>query len=82
MLSASIASFLFIMSASIFGMPVSGTHSVVGALIGAGLAVVGPSYINWDKLAIMVGSWFVAPAVAIIFSMILFMMVAVLTMDA
>lgn len=38
MLAVSTASFLFILSSSIFGMPISGTHTVVGALIGAGLA--------------------------------------------
>ena len=39
MLGASISSFLLIMSSSLFGMPISGTHTVVGALIGSGLAV-------------------------------------------
>ena len=39
MFGTSISSFLFIMSSSLFGMPISGTHTVVGALIGSGLAV-------------------------------------------
>ena len=47
MLGSSISSFLFIMSASIFGMPISGTHTVIGALIGSGIAAVGFSQINW-----------------------------------
>lgn len=41
MLGASIASFCFIMGSSLFGMPISGTHTVVGALIGAGIVGVG-----------------------------------------
>ena len=39
MLGASISSFFLIMSSSLFGMPISGTHTVVGALIGSALAV-------------------------------------------
>jgi phosphate/sulfate permease len=38
MLGTSVASFIFILAASLFGMPISTTHSDVGALIGAGLA--------------------------------------------
>ena len=81
MLGAAIASFLFIMSSSVFGMPISGTHTVVGALIGAGLATGEANDINWDKLAIIVGSWFVAPAVSIIFSLIFFVTVCRQTLD-
>jgi phosphate/sulfate permease len=42
MFSVCLCSFLFIMTSSIFGMPISGTHTVVGALIGAGMVGVGP----------------------------------------
>ena len=37
MLSVCLASFLFIMTSSLWKMPISGTHTVVGALLGAGL---------------------------------------------
>ena len=40
MLGISLASCLFILSSSIFGMPISGTHTVVGAIIGAGCAAM------------------------------------------
>ena len=75
MLAASIASFLFIMSSSIFGMPISGTHTVVGALIGCGIASVGWGEINWAKLGQIVAGWFVAPAVAIVLAAIFFLAV-------
>ena len=81
MLSASISSFLFIMSSSIFAMPISGTHTVVGALIGTGLAVVGPSNINWHKLGIIVASWFLAPILSIILCSLFFIAVCALTLD-
>lgn len=81
MLGASISSFIFIMVSSVFGMPISGTHTVVGALIGSGIAAVGASQINWGKLGIIVASWFIAPIVAIIFSGLLYLAVARLTLD-
>ena len=75
MLGASISSFIFIMSSSLFGMPISGTHTVVGALIGSGLAVKGTESINWSKLEMIIGSWFVAPLVAIILCTLFFLAV-------
>ena len=81
MLGTSISSFIFVMASSLFGMPISGTHTVVGALIGSGLAVVGSSQINWVKLGIIVASWFVAPLVSIIFSGLLYFSVERLTLD-
>jgi len=78
----SISSFLFIMCSSVFGMPISGTHTVVGALIGSGIAASGSGTINWDKLTIIVGSWFVAPAVAAVLSLIIMTIVAASTLNS
>jgi phosphate/sulfate permease len=47
MLAVCLASFSFILVSSIFGMPISGTHTVIGALVGAGLAGWGASGVNW-----------------------------------
>ena len=81
MLGTSISSFIFIMASSIFGMPISGTHTVVGALIGSGLATVGASDINWGKLGIIVASWFLAPLLSIILCGVFFIAVCALTLD-
>ena len=81
MLGTSISSFIFIMASSIFGMPISGTHTVVGALIGSGLATVGTDDINWGKLGIIVSSWFIAPILSIVLCMIFFIFVCSLTLD-
>ena len=81
MLGSSISGFIFIMASSIFGMPVSGTHAVVGALIGSGIATQGASNINWDKLTVIVASWFVAPVLSIILCALFFMAVCALTLD-
>ena len=47
MLSTTLSSFIFILVSSLLGMPISTTHSDVGALVGAGLAGVGASNLNW-----------------------------------
>jgi phosphate/sulfate permease len=81
MLGTVISSFLFIICSSVFGMPISGTHTVVGALIGSGLAAMGSDNINWGKLSMIVASWFVAPLVAAVFAIIVMSTVAGLTMN-
>ena len=81
MLGISISSFLFIMTSSVFGVPISGTHTIVGSIIGSGLAVFGASNINWFKLGMIVISWFVAPLVSIIACALFFIAVTTLTLD-
>jgi PiT family inorganic phosphate transporter len=82
MLGTSISSIIFIMASSFFGIPISGTHTIVGAIIGAGIAVVGVASINWLKLAMIVISWFVAPILAIILCALFFIAVCALTLDS
>ena len=81
MLATSISGFLFILCSSVFGMPISGTHTVIGALIGSGLATVGSDSINWGKLGVIISSWFVAPIVSIILCTFFFILVCMLTLD-
>jgi inorganic phosphate transporter, PiT family len=50
MLGVCLSSFSFILFASVFGMPISGTHTVIGALVGAGLAGFAADTLNWKKL--------------------------------
>ena len=80
MLGASLASFIFIMGSSLFGMPISGTHTVVGALIGAGMMGLGPSHVNWGYLGRIIFSWFLSPALTTLLSFILFTAVCYLTL--
>ncbi len=50
MFSVCLASFGFIMTSSFSGMPISGTHTVVGSLLGAGIVGTGVENLNWKKL--------------------------------
>jgi PiT family inorganic phosphate transporter len=47
MFSVCFVSFSFIMSSSYMGMPVSGTHAVIGALLGAGWISTGFMELPW-----------------------------------
>lgn len=72
MLGVSIAAFSFILVASIFGAPISGTHTVIGALIGAGLAGLPANTINWEKFGFTILSWFISPIIASFLAFLLF----------
>ncbi|MBT3782940.1 MAG: inorganic phosphate transporter [Rhodospirillaceae bacterium] len=71
MLSALLAAALWVNIATMLNAPVSTTHSIVGGVIGAGIAAVGFSVINWPKMGMIAASWIISPvmggAIAAIF---------------
>jgi inorganic phosphate transporter, PiT family len=66
-LSALLAAALWVSFATWKSLPVSTTHSIVGAMIGFGIMAGGVSVINWAKLGGVVLSWVISP----IFSMMI-----------
>ena len=80
MCGCSQAAFVFIFGASYKGMPISGTHTVIGALIGSGIAGVGVGGIGWNKLVRVIMSWFISPLVAMTISSSLFVIVCSTTL--
>ena len=46
---------------SYVGMPVSTTHSIVGAVAGFGVVAAGFNSVNWGKMTQIVASWFISP---------------------
>ena len=70
------------MTASLTGMPISGTHTVVGALIGVGMvASPSPKDLNWIQLLNILLSWIVSPTISLVLSFILMTLVSSLTMN-
>jgi PiT family inorganic phosphate transporter len=61
MLSAMLAAGVWLNLATYLGLPVSTTHSIIGAIVGFGLLVGGFSAIHWGKLGSVVMSWVVSP---------------------
>jgi PiT family inorganic phosphate transporter len=71
-LSAILAAALWVSFATWKSLPVSTTHSIVGAMIGFGIMAGGFSVINWGKLAAVVMSWIISPVFSLIISFIMF----------
>ncbi len=61
MLSALLAAGLWINLATILSAPVSTTHSIVGGVLGAGIAAAGAGLVNWPTMAAIAASWVISP---------------------
>ncbi len=61
MFSALLAAGIWLQIATMWGLPVSTTHSIVGAVTGFGLIALGVEAINWGQLGTIVMSWVVSP---------------------
>ena len=75
MLCADLASALWLTFATYFKYPVSTTHSIIGAIIGFSLAYGGGDAISWNKVGLIVASWFASPIIAGLFSLSIFTLV-------
>lgn len=64
MVAALLAAGTWISLATWVEAPVSTTHSLVGAIIGAGAAVMGWGAVNWTGMATIATGWVIAPLVA------------------
>ncbi|MBE2259363.1 MAG: inorganic phosphate transporter [Rhodobacteraceae bacterium] len=71
MLAALLAAAIWLMLATMRGWPVSTTHSIVGAVVGVGVAALGMDAVQWDKLGEIVASWFVSPVLGGFFALLL-----------
>jgi PiT family inorganic phosphate transporter len=61
LLSALLAASLWVCLATYRNLPVSTTHSIVGAVIGVGLVTGGPSAVHWKEVIYIVLSWILSP---------------------
>jgi inorganic phosphate transporter, PiT family len=71
-LSALVAAALWVSFATWKSLPVSTTHSIVGAMIGFGIMAGGFSVINLGKLLAVVLSWIISPLFSIAIAFIIF----------
>ena len=70
-LSALLAAALWVSFATWKSLPVSTTHSIVGAMIGFGIMAGGVSVINWTKLGGVVLSWIISPVFSMVISFLM-----------
>jgi PiT family inorganic phosphate transporter len=70
--SALLAAALWVSFATWKSLPVSTTHSIVGAMIGFGIMAGGLAVINWGKLGAVVMSWVISPVFSLFIGFIMF----------
>lgn len=61
MMAALLAAAIWLNIATVMGAPVSTTHSIVGGVLGAGIAAGGPDIANWMVFGKIVASWVISP---------------------
>ncbi len=61
MMAALLAAALWLNFATMMRAPVSTTHSIVGGVMGAGIAAAGFSIVNWTTMAKIAASWVISP---------------------
>ncbi len=72
MISSLLASAIWLNIATRLGMPVSTTHSIVGAVMGFGIVGSGFPSIHWAKVLQIVLSWFTSPLIGAIIAFLIF----------
>ncbi|MBC2715977.1 MAG: inorganic phosphate transporter [Desulfobacteraceae bacterium] len=71
-LSALLAAALWVSFATWKSLPVSTTHSIVGAMVGFGLIAGGFSVVNWGKLGAVLLSWVISPVLSLVIAFVMF----------
>jgi len=61
MMGALLAAAVWLNVATALGAPVSTTHSIVGGVLGAGIAAGGVGIANWSKMGAIAASWVISP---------------------
>ena len=63
MMAALLAGAIWLNLATVIGAPVSTTHSIVGGVLGAGIAAGGLDIANWEKMGAIAASWVISPLI-------------------
>ncbi len=82
MLSALLAAGIWLLFATHSGLPVSTTHSIVGAIVGFAAVTMGIHAVQWGQVAYIAMSWIVSPIIAGVMSYLLYRSVQFLILDS
>jgi len=75
MLATLLASMVWMIFASFVGMPVSITNTIIGAIVGFGVVVLGVHAIHWHTVFYIGLSWIISPCIAGIVGFLLFYLI-------
>ncbi|PAF51654.1 inorganic phosphate transporter [Helicobacter sp. 13S00477-4] len=73
MLAALVSGAIWVHLATLLNAPVSTTHSIVGGILGAGIAAGGLDVANWGVLGSIAASWIISPILGGIIAVIFLM---------
>ncbi len=76
MLCAMLAAGVWLNAASYLGMPVSTTHSIVGAIVGFGILEAGWGHVQWWTMGKIVSSWFISPVAGAVMAYLFFKLIS------
>ncbi len=82
MLSSLLAAGIWLVVASMYGWPVSTTHSIIGAIVGFAVVGISADSVMWGQVLEIVASWVVSPVFSGCISFCLFLSVQKLVLDA
>ncbi|HMA86301.1 MAG TPA: inorganic phosphate transporter, partial [Desulfosalsimonadaceae bacterium] len=80
-LSALLSASLWVSFATWRSLPVSTTHSIVGAMVGFGIAMGGFSVIHWPVLGAVVLSWVISPVFSLVIGFVMFKLIVRLVLS-
>jgi PiT family inorganic phosphate transporter len=81
MLAALAAAATLLVIATFFGLPVSTTHSIVGAIVGFGMVAFGLDAIEWGTVVSIILSWGTSPLIGGVLAFLVFRLIATLILD-
>ena len=81
MLGSLAAAGTLLVVATRFGLPISTTHSIVGAIVGFGAIAVGVDAVKWGKIAQIVLSWVTSPLLAGVIAFFVFQITRIKVLD-
>jgi PiT family inorganic phosphate transporter len=82
MFAALLAASIWVHLATHFGLPVSTTHSIVGAVVGFGILAVGIHAVSWATVLAIAVSWVTSPVAGAFFSGAIYLLAQKMILNA
>ncbi len=82
MLAALLAAAVWLLVATYYSLPVSTTHSIVGAVMGFGIFAIGPSAVDWTVVQSIVMAWLLSPVLGALVAIFVFWVIKRTVLEA
>jgi len=72
-----LVAFVWIMICNVFGLEISVTHSIIGSILGYGIAAYSINGVQWELVQTVVISWFTSPILAALLSFLIYKLLTI-----